>query len=106
VEENLVCLCRRHHRLVHEGGWTITGNANNQLWFHQPNGTTIATKPVHVDGDADAVAAIGLTADDGRCGWWGDPLDLDFTIDVIIGNEHRNPRPHTRYWQQSRLLRH
>lgn len=33
---NLVLLCRRHHRSVHEGGWAITGNPNNHLRFNPP----------------------------------------------------------------------
>ena len=35
---NLCGLCWHCHHLVHEGGWTITGNANQELVFHHPNG--------------------------------------------------------------------
>src|SRR5712691_163895 len=31
VLENLVLLCRRHHRLVHEGGWTLELRPNREL---------------------------------------------------------------------------
>jgi hypothetical protein len=34
---NLVLLCHFHHHLMHEGGWTTTGTADN-LHFHPPNG--------------------------------------------------------------------
>ncbi|MCU1394156.1 MAG: endonuclease [Ilumatobacteraceae bacterium] len=91
VEQNLVCLCRRHHRLLHEGGWSISGDPNGELWFHQPDGTIVPGQPARRHGDASDVAASGRTADDGRCGWWGDPLDLDYTLDVIIGNEYGDP---------------
>ncbi len=33
---NLALLCAHHHHSVHEGGWTITGNADARLTFHPP----------------------------------------------------------------------
>ncbi|MEZ5236870.1 MAG: HNH endonuclease signature motif containing protein [Acidimicrobiales bacterium] len=37
--DNLLLLCRRHHRTVHEGGWTVHRNNNNDGWtFTNPNG--------------------------------------------------------------------
>jgi hypothetical protein len=38
VMENLVLLCRRHHRAVHEGGWGIEGDPAGELRFLRPNG--------------------------------------------------------------------
>jgi hypothetical protein len=35
--DNLVLLCRHHHVLTHEGGWTITGSPGD-LHFHRPGG--------------------------------------------------------------------
>ncbi len=43
--ENLVLLCRRHHRLVHEGGYSLTGNANETLAFRDPRGKLLANSP-------------------------------------------------------------
>jgi hypothetical protein len=34
---NLILLCHFHHHLMHEGGWTTTGTADNLL-FHPANG--------------------------------------------------------------------
>jgi Domain of unknown function (DUF222)/HNH endonuclease len=42
---NLVLLCRCHHRLVHPGGWTVTGDANHELTFISPTGTHHTTRP-------------------------------------------------------------
>ena len=39
--DNLVMLCPYHHRLIHEGGWTITGSANGELVFVAPRGEQI-----------------------------------------------------------------
>ena len=34
--DNLVRLCRTHHRLVHEAGWRISGHPAARLRFHRP----------------------------------------------------------------------
>ena len=36
--DNLVMLCQAHHRLVHEGGWSIRGRPGRELRFHDPGG--------------------------------------------------------------------
>ena len=36
--DNLVMLCHAHHRLVHEGRWTIGGHPAQRLRFHDPGG--------------------------------------------------------------------
>ena len=38
--ENLVLLCRHHHRLVHEGGWTVDWWGPGQAVFFDPRGGT------------------------------------------------------------------
>jgi hypothetical protein len=46
VMENLVLLCRRHHRAVHEGGWDIEGDPAGELRFLRPNGAgPLDTRP-------------------------------------------------------------
>ena len=46
-----IAICRGagHHRLIHEGGWTITGDPNAEITFHDPDGnprgTTRPRKP-------------------------------------------------------------
>jgi hypothetical protein len=42
-------LCWAHHHLVHEGGWTIKGNADQHLTFTSPYGRTLTTRapPLH-----------------------------------------------------------
>lgn len=39
---NLLLLCRHHHRLVHEGGWTLTGHPNGTIHATRPDGTRLA----------------------------------------------------------------
>jgi hypothetical protein len=38
---NLVLLCRHHHRLVHEGGFGLLRNAGGEIQFTNPNGKYI-----------------------------------------------------------------
>lgn len=42
--QNLALLCRHHHRLHHEGGYTIT-MVDGRPGFHRPDGTPIAPPP-------------------------------------------------------------
>lgn len=42
--DNLVLLCRHHHTLVHEAGWTITGTPGD-LYFFRPDGTELGKEP-------------------------------------------------------------
>ncbi len=37
--DNLILLCGFHHRFVHEHGWHITRNSNNQFQFRRPDWT-------------------------------------------------------------------
>lgn len=43
--DNLVTLCGRHHRAVHELGWAVTGNANSVLTFTGPHGRSTQSVP-------------------------------------------------------------
>jgi len=42
---NLVQLCRFHHRLFHEGGWTMRGDPDIDLILVRPDGTILKTGP-------------------------------------------------------------
>ena len=43
--DNLVTLCGRHHRAVHELGWTVSGDANGVLTFTGPHGRSMQSAP-------------------------------------------------------------
>jgi Domain of unknown function (DUF222)/HNH endonuclease len=42
---NLVTLCDRHHRAVHELGWVVQGDANEVLTFVSPHGREATSAP-------------------------------------------------------------
>jgi hypothetical protein len=41
--ENLHCLCRHHHRLKHEGGWTVAPNRDGTTTWTSPTGRRYRT---------------------------------------------------------------
>jgi hypothetical protein len=46
---NLCGLCWEHHHLVHEGGWILEGNADDELTFTSPFGRTLTSRPRPLD---------------------------------------------------------
>lgn len=43
--DNLIILCKRHHRLTHEGGWKVEGEPDQELRFIRPSGGVLRTGP-------------------------------------------------------------
>jgi len=43
--DNLVTLCGRHHRAVHELGWSVSGDADAVLSFTSPHGRSMQSVP-------------------------------------------------------------
>jgi len=43
--DNLVLLCRKHHRLVHEGGFGVGIQAEDDIRFNYPDGRTLPDAP-------------------------------------------------------------
>ena len=43
--DNLVLLCRRHHRAVHEGGFDLIRHDDGAVTFLRPNGTVLEAAP-------------------------------------------------------------
>ena len=76
--DNLLLLCRRHHRLVHEGGYTV----DHDLRFRDPSGNEIPPvpplPPSRPDALLEAGAHLGITSATCKKGC-GDRMDLDLT---------------------------
>jgi Domain of unknown function (DUF222)/HNH endonuclease len=80
---NLVLLCRRHHRLVHEGGWHV----DRGMRFYYPSGQPLAAMPRRPRGDPDELVArnrdLGINA--GTCEpGTGEDLDLADAVDALL----------------------
>ena len=90
--ENLVVLCRRHHRSVHEEGYQLERLPDGGLQFRRPDGRLLPEVPSPATVPADPVgtlraqhAAQGLRlhARTGLAGWLGERLDVGWAIDVL-----------------------
>ncbi|MGB5163270.1 MAG: DUF222 domain-containing protein [Thermoanaerobaculia bacterium] len=88
--ENLVLLCRRHHRAVHEEGYRIEGSQDGELRFFRPQGWEIPTVPPLPPLFEDPLAELSSLLDDegvsidagtGFPTWEGGPLDLGWAIE-------------------------
>ena len=59
---NLVLLCRRHHRRVHEGGWRICSDVHGtQIVFFTPEGRALAAAPPVADESPSAAPPSAST---------------------------------------------
>ena len=86
--DNLALLCRRHHRLVHEGGFGVEPIANGALRFTRPDGRVIAEHPRLPDArDIEGFRCQSIDAAN-----WIIPagaLDLDLAISGLMRFEER-----------------
>ncbi|RPH98555.1 MAG: HNH endonuclease [Lysobacterales bacterium] len=89
--DNLVLLCRRHHRLVHEGGFGLAIGPDRQFRFSEPNGTPLPNAPNgrsrgNVDAICSANTADGLhiTARTAVPDWWGERMDHQLAVLELI----------------------
>ena len=84
---NLVLLCRRHHRLVHEEGFGIHSQADGNVYFTDPQGHHLpdAAEP-RFSGNVFALTAknsqsgLRITPQTGECRWGGEQMDDDLAI--------------------------
>jgi len=83
--DNLVLLCRRHHRAVHEGGFGVIRGLDGVLTFLRPDGAPLHVAPADPFdlpglGDAEPLVTGKLPT------WDGTRFDLPWAIDVIRFN--------------------
>ena len=84
--DNLLLVCAYHHHRLHEGGWRAERLPDGTIEFTLPNGRTLSATPASPEGCADHVHALARRADDGRCQWEGDRLDLDWTLMTLFSH--------------------
>jgi hypothetical protein len=80
---NLVLLCRRHHRLVHEGGWHL----DRRQRFYDPRGRPFPAVPPLPRGHPDQLLASNrdLRIDAATCEpGTGEPLHLADTVHALL----------------------
>jgi 5-methylcytosine-specific restriction endonuclease McrA len=89
---NLALLCRRHHRAVHEEGYTLDRQPDGELRFRRPDGRAFPDVPAPAEVPDDPVEVfrarheadgLHLHARTAMPGWVGEPLDVGWAIDVL-----------------------
>ena len=89
---NLLILCRRHHRAVHEEGFQVERQPDGEPRFRWPDGRSMpdVPPPFEVTGDPLGVlqawrqaAGLDLHPHTATPGWLGERLDVGYAIDVL-----------------------
>ena len=103
--ENLVLLCRRHHRAVHEEGFRITLDAAGEVAFTRPDGrpfpqaappplwTGEALAPVNERLEQDGIEIDAHTA---TPRWKGERVDMNWAVDLLWRPRPDAPLAHTK----------
>lgn len=91
--DNLLLLCRRHHRAVHEEGWQVTLRADGGAVFRDPRGRVLPNAPSafaseHASGRKaarHAAAAVATVAPEPweapRC----EGMDVGYVLSTVRG---------------------
>ena len=95
---NLVLFCRRHHRMLHEGGFTIRIDDRGAVQFQDPRGRPLhespAPPPIGLDPARELVegledAGVLISGKESLPDWDGRPMDLPYVLDCLW-----RPPPH------------
>lgn len=92
--DNLVLLCRHHHRLVHEGGFGLKRSADGEVRFTTPNGKRIpASAEKRFSGSASELISaneaqgLAITPDTAIPVWWGESMDSSIVVHNLLLRE-------------------
>jgi hypothetical protein len=89
---NLVLLCGRHHRFVHEAGYSIVVLADSNVEFRDSWGALVADAPRSPPGAADGLVEENryLEIDSETCeSGDGDRMDLALAVDALLSLSRR-----------------
>jgi hypothetical protein len=98
--QNLALLCRHHHRLVHEGGFSVE-RRGDELFFKRPDGREIppvpVVKPLENAGAETiqrkhAQAGLAIDARTAVPGWGGETPDYTYILTMLEQREARGRR--------------
>ena len=87
--ENLVLLCRYHHRLVHEGGFQVSAVNDHTFEFRRPDGRVVCSSTEPVPSRTDVATLnrdLGLRIDDDTAVTRraGERIDYGLAIDGLL----------------------
>ena len=92
--DNLLLLCRHHHRLVHEGGFALERRDDGKLLFLRPDGMPLPEVPAPTPATEDLAKLVrmtGLHVSAETCvpNWRGERLDLDLAVLGLLQSDGR-----------------
>jgi hypothetical protein len=93
--DNLVLLCTRHHKFVHEAGYSIARTTEGELDFRDRWGAPISDAPRPPPGDARGLVGrhVDLGIGAGTCATGdGDRMDLGLVVDALLTHSRRKVR--------------
>jgi hypothetical protein len=97
---NTLLLCRRHHRAVHEEGFSVELAPNGEARFYRPDGRPMPEAPALPAVAGEPVPALvsrlsshGVAVDAGETlpAWWGGPVDYACEIDWLRSHDRQYP---------------
>jgi hypothetical protein len=77
----LILVCRRHHRLLHEGGFGIERTAEGDVVFRRPDGRRVEASPP-LAWSGNHVIAADVSGRTLRT-WDGTPFNVGYAVDVL-----------------------
>ena len=84
--DNLLLICRPHHRAVHEVGFTINGLGEGRFEFHRPDGVRLPETRPHVEAAAEHSARPDIDATTIAPTWGGERLDIGLLVSALAAN--------------------
>ena len=97
--DNLVQLCRTHHRLIHEGRFSVERTESKELLFTRPDGVVIEPAPIHQVNAHDSIKSLRaendseglrITPDTGVTKWDGVAMDYHMAVDELLVRRERS----------------
>ena len=92
--DNLVLLCRTHHRLVHEAGYCVEQTAEKGVVFSLPDGKIIPQGPEpRFRGNVVSIKSmnqkkgLNITAGTSIPDWHGEQMDHGTAVDMLLDCE-------------------
>ena len=89
--DNLVLLCRAHHRLVHEGGFGVQASLNGIINFTLPSGKVIPRGPdtrfrrnVVTIKSVNRKNGLSITPKTPIPAWYGERMDKQMAVEALL----------------------